>query len=91
MSFTYTLDRKKHDFPQDQRPKRDRQVYPWPTMKVGDSFFIETDDLQKIDKRVNASAWNYRRTKDPDFQIMTRPDVDEKNKKLVGLRVWRSK
>lgn len=92
MSFSFTLDKKKHPLPKDQRPRRSRQVYPWPTMKVGDSFFIETDELQVVDKRVQASAWNYARTKSPDFQILVRPDTEKQDGKEVhGLRVWRSK
>lgn len=89
MTFTFKLDKKKHPIP-EVKPRRDRQVYPWPSMKVGDSFFIETGDVPKIDKRVTASAWNYRRTKDQNFSIVMAPDTEKKDGILLhGLRVWR--
>lgn len=89
MSFSFELDKRRRPIP-EVKPRRDRQVYPWEAMKVGDSFFIPTDDIQKIDKRVNASAWHYRRTKDQNFRVVMAPDEEKQDgKKVMGLRVWR--
>ena len=56
---------------------RARNVYPYPTMEVGDSFFIRDGKLQIV---CNA---NYRAGKRLGKKFVARREAD-------GVRVWRT-
>lgn len=66
---------------------RVRRKYPWPEMKVGDSFFIPVDDARQCERVRNsakASAGQFRARHNRAFETVSR-------KIEGGLRIWRVK
>lgn len=63
-----------------------RRKYPFPTMKVGDSFFVaRPKGLTLVSLRCRLSvAARYHRSVDPKFNYATRAENN-------GIRIWRIK
>lgn len=60
-----------------------KRKYPFPDMKIDDSFLVELSDLDYNKKRQNiATACNLYKKKNPKFNFTVRK-VDS------GIRVWR--
>lgn len=62
--------------------------YPFPLMKIGDSFFVETGKMEKkkIEGRataVRASSHNWAQKNAPERKFITRIEA-------TGFRVWRA-
>lgn len=74
---TYKID---HDVP----PPPDRRKYPWESMKVGDSFFVDCKPHERESRadRAFSSGLKWARRNGVDAKFSVRSE-------RTGIRVWR--
>lgn len=58
-------------------PARNKRLYPYPQLEIGDSFFVSEGKQSEI----ATQAWRWSRKLGRKFETRTRPG---------GVRVWRT-
>jgi hypothetical protein len=60
------------------------RIYPFDKMEIGDSFFVESNNVNQTRNSLGACCYNYVKRNDPEKKFMVR-------KVEGGVRVWRIK